>query len=348
MIILNISEVILDLAKKRDTFSTNDVLKALDYRYGRAYVLRFIRSLLRAGKLVKSGSTRSALYAHVDKANFLGNSFEKRYQNKDLDDYKIWKEFVRALPFISQLSEHIRSILSYAFTEMVNNAIDHSKSSSLLIRAKKVGRTICFTVDDFGIGVFRNVMRERKLNSELEAIQDLLKGKTTTAPHAHSGEGIFFTSKVADIFTLDSYEYRLRIDNKANDIFVGEFHPKKSGTRVTFEIDEHHEGHLDDVFRRYYTDPEELAFDKTEIQIKLYTMGSVYISRSQAKRVLAGLEKFRSIILDFDRVPGVGQAFADEIFRVFQGNHSDIKITPINMNESVNFMIKRVEKPSGV
>jgi len=74
-------------------------------------------------------------------------------------------------------------------------------------------------------------------------------------------------------------------------------------------------------------------------------MGTVYISRSQARRILVGLEKFKKIILDFDRVPNAGQAFADEIFRVFQSRHPNISIEPINMSETVGFMVKRVERP---
>jgi len=42
----------------------------------------------------------------------------------------------------------------------------------------------------------------------------------------------------------------------------------------------------------------------------------------------------------------VGQAFADEIFRVFQNRHPEIEIKPLNMVEPVEFMIKKVEKPS--
>ena len=52
------------------------------------------------------------------------------------------------------------------------------------------------------------------------------------------------------------------------------------------------------------------------------------------------------LLLDFDRVPNVGQAFADEIFRVFQSRRPEISIEPINMNETVRFMIERVEKSS--
>ncbi|HXK31411.1 MAG TPA: STAS-like domain-containing protein, partial [Candidatus Paceibacterota bacterium] len=83
--------------------------------------------------------------------------------------------------------------------------------------------------------------------------------------------------------------------------------------------------------------------DKTEVRVKLYLMGGIHVSRSQARRVLSGLEKFKTVILDFENVPTVGQAFADEIFRVFKNKHSDIQLIPTNMNEGVNFMINRVE-----
>ena len=71
----------------------------------------------------------------------------------------------------------------------------------------------------------------------------------------------------------------------------------------------------------------------------------VFVSRSQARRVLSGLEKFRVVILDFDRVSMIGQAFADEIFRVFNIKYPNIDIRPENANSSVLFMIDRVEKP---
>lgn len=343
---MDIKKTILAVSQQNKTFTINDVLKALNNQYSRAYVLRFVNQLLNEKQLAKSGSTRNSVYSSAENVEFLGMASGKRYPNKNLKEDVIFREFETKCPFLKNLPEHIQSIFAYAFSEMVNNAIEHSKSKNIDVRVEKQRDVIRFIVNDFGIGAFKNVMSERKLDSELEAIQDLLKGKTTTAPHAHSGEGIFFTSKVADVFVLDSFGYQLKIDNKIQDIFVNELNPKKSGTRVVFEISEAHKEHLNDVFKKFYTDPEELAFDKTEIKVRLYTMGSIYISRSQARRVLMGLEKFKSIILDFDRVPGVGQAFADEIFRVFKSNHPDINITPVNMNDSVEFMVKRVAPPS--
>ena len=78
--------------------------------------------------------------------------------------------------------------------------------------------------------------------------------------------------------------------------------------------------------------------------VKLYEKGMpTFISRSQARRILFGLEKFKKIVLDFDKVRAVGQGFADEVFRVWQVNHPDIKIIAKNANQDIDFMIKRAK-----
>jgi anti-sigma regulatory factor (Ser/Thr protein kinase) len=263
-------------------------------------------------------------------------------RNTGIKEHEVFDDLRRQAPFIDGLPENVFSILTYGFSEMLNNAIEHSGSGHIEVEITRGSTDLTFVVKDTGIGVFRNVMKKRSLNSELEAIQDILKGKTTTRPRAHSGEGIFFTSKVADIFILDSFGYRLRIDNRIKDIFVEELPSMERGTKVTFVISKNSRTHLNDIFKKYQTDTETLGFDKTEVHIRLYTMGTIYVSRSQARRVLVGLDKFESVILDFDRVPTIGQAFADEIFRVFKQTHPDVKISSVNANEAVSFMIGRV------
>ncbi|MEW8623545.1 MAG: STAS-like domain-containing protein, partial [Candidatus Thiodiazotropha endolucinida] len=65
------------------------------------------------------------------------------------------------------------------------------------------------------------------------------------------------------------------------------------------------------------------------------------VSRSQAKRLLARIERFQYVIFDFEGVSAIGQAFADEIFRVYAQNHSDIVLLPDNMVPNVEKMVKR-------
>ena len=63
------------------------------------------------------------------------------------------------------------------------------------------------------------------------------------------------------------------------------------------------------------------------------------IARSQARRVLTRMDLFKSVVLDFDRVETIGQAFADEIFRVFAKRHPEIEILSINATPVVQGMI---------
>jgi uncharacterized protein (DUF1330 family) len=67
----------------------------------------------------------------------------------------------------------------------------------------------------------------------------------------------------------------------------------------------------------------------------------VLVSRSQAKRLLARVDRFKIVILDFEGVNSIGQAFADEIFRVFRLKNRDTEIHHINANRDVEDMIVR-------
>jgi anti-sigma regulatory factor (Ser/Thr protein kinase) len=300
-----------------------------------------VNSLVKEGKLMKVGSTRNAVYMHPAHARAVSTVIKKRFANKGLKEHEVLDALEKRNSLLRSLPENIRSIFTYAFSEMLNNAIEHSSSAHVEVTIEK-NKDLTFSINDYGIGVFKNIMHKRHLQSALEAVQDLLKGKTTTAPQAHSGEGIFFTSKIADIFSLESFGYTLTVNNLLKDVFFEETKPAKRGTKVYFQVSSDSAKHLIDVFKQHQSDPEERAFDKTEI--KLYAMGTIHISRSQARRVLSGLEKFRLVVLDFDHVPNIGQAFADEVFRVFKNAHPTIALQPINMNEAVQFMVERVGK----
>lgn len=70
------------------------------------------------------------------------------------------------------------------------------------------------------------------------------------------------------------------------------------------------------------------------------------VSRSQAKMILADLDKFSKIVFDFKDVDQIGQGFADEIFRVFQNNHPKISLSTVNTNDNVAFMVTRAKNIS--
>ena len=66
------------------------------------------------------------------------------------------------------------------------------------------------------------------------------------------------------------------------------------------------------------------------------------VSRSKAKQLIARFDRFKTIILDFKGVQEIGQAFSDELFRVYGVSHPDIDILPKNMTEPVERMRRRV------
>jgi anti-sigma regulatory factor (Ser/Thr protein kinase)/predicted transcriptional regulator len=339
---MTIEEKTLKILSEKQRLTTRDIV--LTCKVSRQYANIVLRKLTEKGFIVKIGSTRSAFYISPQYLRSLDVKTKKTFRSQGLEEHEVYNIIEKQLYFSFQFTENIRSILFYAFTEMLNNAIVHSNSELIKVEVEKKNNTISFVVNDFGIGVFKNVMKKRNLNSELEAIQDLLKGKTTTQPQAHSGEGIFFTSKIADLFILESFGYRLRVDNTIKDTFIEEVKPLKKGTKVFFSIDKNSTKHLNSIFEKYQTGSIEFGFDRTEVKVKLFSMGTIYVSRSQAKRVLVGLDKFKSIIFDFDKVPTIGQAFVDEIFRVFANTYPEIKIQAINTNKVVQFMIDRVHK----
>ena len=81
-------------------------------------------------------------------------------------------------------------------------------------------------------------------------------------------------------------------------------------------------------------------FDKTIVPVRLANTSDL-VSRSQARRILSGLELFREVILDFKDVEYIGQAFADEIFRVFKKMNPNTLITAQNANAETQYMINR-------
>ncbi len=338
---MDIKALILDTIKEKNQVKVADVIKVT--RFSRAYINRFLQELRNEGKIVLIGKARQSFYVLADKVDVIRAkgvllSVNRTLKNINLAEDVILDQIKKESGIFFNLPENINNIVSYAFTEMLNNAIEHSQSKIIKIKMSRSADILSFEVLDYGVGIFNNIMRKRKLKNALEAIQDLLKGKQTTNPERHSGEGIFFTSKAADNLAIEGSDKKLFFNNLVDDFFIHDIRPK-AGTRIFFSILLKSKKSLRQIFNRF--SGESFEFDRTKVAVKLYKMGEIYLSRSQARRILTGLDKFKIIILDFAKVKTVGQAFADEIFRVWQNYHPDIKIESINTNENIFFMISR-------
>ena len=101
---------------------------------------------------------------------------------------------------------------------------------------------------------------------------------------------------------------------------------------------------MKEIFDKYASENDDYGFTKTHVPICLtkYDDGQL-VSRSAAKRILARFSDFKEVWIDFKDVPTIGQAFADEIFRVFAISHPDIEIVCTNVNDDVQKMINRAK-----
>lgn len=304
-------------------------------RVTRTTVHRHLNRLLKEGDVIKTGTKKGCRY-HL-----------KREKNKtftfsvtpELDEFGIWKEYF--LDDFMPIKYNIRSICEYGFTEILNNAIEHAHAKSIQTSSNWQKNYVTLTIRDDGIGIFRKLLLAFHLNEIKESVLEVTKGKVTTDPSRHTGEGLFFTGRAFDLFSLKSNGILFLRDNLAEDWSLETTKGHYAGTEVSMGIALNADGNLTRLFQQYQT-PETLEFSKTDIFVKLAELGGErFISRSQAKRILRGLEQFKMIILDFKDVEMVGQGFVDEVFRVFARQNPQINITYQNANPDVQFMIKR-------
>jgi hypothetical protein len=320
----------------------NIVAKAAEaFSCSRTTVHRHLNRLLRDGKIIKSGTTRQVQY-------FLKTEKNKRIQiplEPGAAEDGVWKE--NFLQDFETLPKNVRDICEYGFLEMLNNAIDHSEGTKVTIGTEWESNSIEITIFDDGIGIFRKIKNTLNLEDERESALHLSKGKFTTDPDNHTGEGIFFTSRAFNSFLITSGEMFYKRENSDSDedwfLETGKDSIAK-GTFLKMTISLDSERKMQEVYAQYQHEDSDgiQKFDKTHIVVRLSKLGDErYVSRSQARRICLGLEKFKHVILDFKDISTVGQGFVDEVFRVFQSKYPKIKIEYTNANDDVRFMLER-------
>lgn len=316
---------------------------ALQLNITRQAVHKHIKKLIEHKKIVKKGQTKNALFFSSSSRNkqtfYSTNSYKKRFSLKNLEEQKVFDLLSLKLNLTHVLFKNAYSVFEFAFTEILNNAIDHSKSQSVFIDIEIFDYDILFKIQDLGIGIFHNIASKFHLSDEYEALEELLKGKATTMPNRHSGEGLFFTLRSGKYISIVSHKIKMEKDNKTDSLITEDVSFKK-GTEVVFQISKRQKKKLRDIFNEYAPEEYNFSFSKTEVRISLNH--KKYVSRSEAKRLLFRLDKFKEIVLDFSGVSRIEQGFADEIFRVFQNHHTDKKIKIENTSPAVKAMINHV------
>jgi anti-sigma regulatory factor (Ser/Thr protein kinase) len=296
-----------------------------------------LKAAVQSGELRREGGGRSTHYLSVHTPVVaIGSLFRERYRLAGLAEDRVWQALAPALP---KLADNVVDIAHYGLTELVNNAIDHSKGDVVDVDANIADGALSLDIVDDGVGVFEHVKHELVLANHFEAIEQLHKGKTTTMPDRHTGEGLFFVSKSVDLFELDSNGLRWRVDNHVDDMAILEG-GRSQGTRASISLSLNSARDLRAVFDAYTDD---FHFSRTKTVVRLFAYGTSFVSRSEAKRLLHGLDRFSEVELDFTGVAGVGQGFADEVFRVWQTAHPQVLLRASNMCDAVAFMVRRAQ-----
>lgn len=254
------------------------------------------------------------------------------------EEHIIWREQVA--PLLDGLPDNVLGMCHYGFTEMVNNAIDHSEGSELAVTVVRSSMFVEIWIVDDGVGIFHKIRKAFGLRGDKDAVLELSKGKLTTDPKRHSGEGIFFTSRMCDSFGILSGKLFFGHFLDGSDWLLERI-SKSKGTTVEMTIDVATKRTLGEVFDRFAV-PDEYAFDVTHVPVALARHGDEnLVSRSQAKRLVRGFDQFKKVFLDFSGVRSIGQAFADEVFRVFQIDHPDVQLMYTAAAPEVERMILR-------
>lgn len=333
-----IRQFILDNVEHHPRDITSLAVKS--FGISRQAVNKHIRLLVEQKSLFPRGTTKNRHY--------ILHPLVQWTQSYPLDgtlaEDMVWRTDIA--PQIGNLPDNVVGIWEYGFTEMLNNAIDHSSGQNVYIQIKKTATTTEIVLYDDGEGIFQKIQRELDLADARHAVLELSKGKLTTDPDHHTGEGIFFSSRMFDAFAILSGNVFFSHQHDQVEDWIQELEKQRSrsGTIVYMKLRNNTARTDKEVFDSF-TSGEEYGFTKTVVPVRLAQYGDEkLVSRSQAKRLLARVDRFEVVIFDFDGVESIGQAFADEIFRVFQNQHPDVDVHYSEANKEVTQMISRALK----
>jgi hypothetical protein len=310
-------------------------------RYGisRAAAAKYILQLEKQGWIARSGPLRRPIFSPGYNRKVSG-----QYALTQLQEDLVWDNDFR--PFFN-FSPNVLSIVGHGFTEMLNNAIDHSEGTEALVLARQYENYFSLIISDNGIGIFSKITQELGLADMRQALFELSKGKLTTDPSKHTGEGVFFTSRMFDTFEISANGLKFNHDDNFNfDVLDESKETTLNGTTVFMSIALDSARTTTEIYDQYTNAPEDFDFSKTVVPMKLARFGDEQlVSRSQAKRLISRFERFKTVILDFSDINEIGQAFADELFRVYGNVHPAVELHPTNMTEQVEKMWLRAMAP---
>ncbi len=318
---------------------STDIVKfaAEHFRMSMQSINKHIRTLVTQADIIAEGNTSSRTY-RLGESGMVNMVFNI---TPDLEEHLVWLRKIRQL--LRDFPDNILELWGYCFQEILNNAIEHSEGSEVeIVVQQKDGQTE-ITIIDNGVGIFKKLSKVYDFDDEKHAALELSKGKLTTDPNSHTGQGIFFSSRMVDSFIIESGRASLlHLPSQVFDFVIETGKKEEPGTVIIMKLENNSARLINNVFDMFeLPGDEDHGFVKTLIPVKLAQYDKeMMVSRSQARRVLARVNRFKHVGLDFQGVEKIGQPFADEIFRVFSLEHPDITIYSLNENDQIKSVIK--------
>ncbi len=238
------------------------------------------------------------------------------------------------------LPPEVRRITQHIFGELLNNAIDHSGGTTVAVSLRQTPSHVQLLVSDDGCGLFDRLAQSFSLDDPALAMLEVSKGKLTSQPDRHAGRGLYFSSRLADVFDLHANETAFQ-----HRSWDGGWHPgralQRRGTSAYAAIALDTPRTLEAVLQAASLDGIGYAFERTTVPLRLLATPLAGLdSRAQARRVAARLQQFRRAEMDFGGVTNIGHSFADELFRVLALD--GVEIVPTNMSPAVAALVAGV------
>jgi len=317
----------------------HDLATEVQHRTGlsRSTALKALKQLTALQWLEREGSLQRPVYRPGKLREVV-----RRYPLQGLNEDLPWtRDFA---PYFA-LPAHVNRMVQHAFTELLNNAIDHSEGSGVTVSLRQTPTQAQLLVSDDGRGLFDKIHEQFAIDDPVLAMLELAKGKLTSAPDRHTGRGLYFSARLADVF--DVHANASAFQHRRWEGFgwrAGRPLPRE-GTSIYLAISLDTRRTLDSVLRAASLNGEGYGFERTSVPLRLITgQGNGLESRGQAKRVGSRLAEFARAELDFDGISDIGHGFADELFRVFSRDHPGVELVPLNMAPRVAAMIDSVRE----
>ena len=337
---MNTEKKILRLIKRKGQFTSAELQEK--FAISRAMAHKYLKKFIEDGKIEKINKTRNSYYKKTSKIT--NNAvYIFKFSVKQDNDENISFQRISELSRLKRIvNKNSYEVANYIITEMINNVLDHSKSVKYKVKLSVDSYKVNCDITDFGIGVFNSIRQKFNLPSDEDAAILLMKGKTTTYSERHTGEGIFFSMKLADSYFVSSGKISLGHYSKENPVMKQVRLIR--GTKIYFSLSRSSKKGIREVFDEFAGKEFDYKFGKTKVSMSLGKSVKSLISRSEAKRLMAGAEKFKVVELDFKGINEIGQGFAHEIFGNFKKTHKNIELRIINANNIVKMMIEHVSE----